>query len=242
MKLSLCITTFERDTEMVNASFKYVLDDNRISEVVLLDDFSQDGSFERLQRRWKGHNKVKVAQQPVQNVGMSRNKAAAVSLASNPWCILFDSDNSLDRRYLDALYSIPETFEEESEIYMPQRAMPNFKYDEFQGESIHRNNIIEISAKKMFGALLNTSNYVVNKKFYADCYQSNPDVKGADTIWHAYNHLKNFGSFYVVPGMFYEHKVWEGSTFAKDMQYNLDHAAKIEKMILALQYPKNGNV
>src|SRR6187455_1389546 len=94
MKLSLCITTFNR-TDMVLEVFEKVYDHPLIDEIVIVDDCSNDDNFEELRCLLLDHpskDKIRFFRN-IQNLGMSRNKREAVSRAENEWCILFDSDN-----------------------------------------------------------------------------------------------------------------------------------------------------
>src|SRR5690606_35718803 len=100
-KVSLCLTNYNR-TEMLYEAFHQVLDDERIDEIIISDDDSNDETVRWLKNQYP-HAKVKIYWHE-QNVGMSRNKAESLRLASNQWCILFDSDNVISTKYLDALF------------------------------------------------------------------------------------------------------------------------------------------
>jgi hypothetical protein len=75
---------------------------------------------------------------------------------------------------------------------------------------------------------------VVNRDFYLETWVHNPEMKATDTAWHALNHLKRDGGFYIVPGMRYEHRVHSESGFLKDVHYNMAKAKEIENLIKAL--------
>lgn len=227
--LSLCITTYNR-FELTVKSFEKVIDDDRISDIVVLDDASTDGSYEQLFEYFKGVKKVRVIRQ-IENRGMSVNKKDAIAYAKEDWAIIFDSDNVIGKDYLDALEETPDLFEDPSEIFMPDFAKPNFNYGHFSALSFGKINIKQFVTFPMFGSLMNTCNYVVNRYFYLDVWQYNPAMKGSDTIWHALQHLKGGGGFYIVPGMQYEHLVHDGSGFRQDMAYNMDKAMEIENQI-----------
>lgn len=233
-KLSLCITTFNR-FEMCLNSFADIIDDDRIDDIVILDDAGTWDNYQCLSvsiDRLYGRSKINLMQQE-QNKGMSLNKRDAISFAKNEWAIIFDDDNRIGRDYLDALFEDDGLFQDPSEIYIPDFAKPNFDYREFGRESITAGNQVYCHIK-MFGALINTCNYVVNRDYYLKTYQHNPEMKSTDTAWHAYNHLKSGGSFYVVPGMEYEHRVHDQSGFMQDVHYNMAKAKEIENLIRAL--------
>lgn len=233
MKLSLCITTFNR-ADMCIESFRDVINDDRIDDIVILDDCSTDDSMAILFSHFgPSHPKVRIRGRG-HNVGMSVNKKDAIGIAKNAWCIILDSDNRVDESYVDSIFEILSDNSNWSDIYMPESALPNFVYSEFSGEILHKNSINIYANKKMFGALINTCNYVVNRDYYLKTWRHNPEMKATDTAWHAYNHLKSGGSFFVVPGMKYEHRVHGGSGFMQDVHYNMAKAKEIENLIKAL--------
>lgn len=211
---------------MLAESFLKVVNDDRISEIVISDDASDAATVE-----WMGavftHPKIKIRYQNV-NLGMSLNKAESVKLASNEWCILLDSDNIIDSSYIDALFNViwdPDV------IMCPNFARPNFDFTEFTSLKFDKKTAKRYIKKGRFEILLNTCNYFVNRDRYLEVYQYNPDMKGTDTIWFNYNWLKSGKSFYVVPGMQYEHRVHEGSGFMADVDYNMRKAKEIKRMI-----------
>lgn len=59
-------------------------------------------------------------------------------------------------------------------------------------------------------------------------------MKGSDTIWMGYLWLKAGNSLYVVPGMYYFHRIHSGSGFAENMEYNMSKSEEVKKKILAL--------
>lgn len=233
MILSLAITTMNR-FEMTIESFAQVIDDPRIDDIVILDDCSTDGSYEKLRDYFKGNEKVRVIRQ-AQNRGMSLNKRDAIALSKNEWALIFDSDNILGKDYLDALER--QIYKEGSFhqfcIYLPSFAKPNFDYRKYscrtygvmQSPPVH---------EEAANCMMNTCNYVVNRNEYLRVYRHNPEMKGTDTIWFNYLWLKSANSFYVVPEMEYIHRVHEGSGFMSDVDYNMKQSEKIKKMILAL--------
>lgn len=235
MKLSLAITTYNR-YEMTVESFAQVIDDPRIDDIVILDDCSTDGSYEKLFFHFRDNYKVRVIKQ-AQNRGMLLNKAHAVAYAKNPWVILWDSDNIIGETYLYAYfdYSVygemqlyPDT------IYMPEYAKPQFDYRQFSGKKFNRHNSIDLIKDKMGNCLLNTCNYLVHRDTYGKVFEENPEMKGTDTLWFNYLWLKSGYSFYVVPGMQYFHRQHDGSTWLQHAEYNMKKAAELNRKILAL--------
>lgn len=229
-KITLAITTFERH-DLTLKAFQNVLGDERLEQILLLDDNSKDGSFERLAERFENSIQVKVVQQ-ILNRQMQINKSDAVKLSPSNWVILFDSDNVISKKYIDKIYELPVW--NNDTIYAPSRALPTFLYDEFAGVEISRRNVKEFLGKSFFGAAINTCNYFLNKDFYTSVFKYNPLVKETDTANHFYNHLKADGKFYVVPGLEYSHLVHENSGFMQNASYNMASAMDIEKQLMQL--------
>ncbi len=228
--LSLCITNYNR-YDLLLESFSQVLGDPRISEIIISDDHSDQQIYRKLFEKFEGHRKVKVFRN-AKNLGMSLNKRRAIELASNAWCILFDSDNVITPAYID---SLPEDFEEASfTIYCPSFAKPHFDYRELEGEVINILNVHKQIRKPSLGMLLNTCNYVVNRERYLATFRENKEMKGTDTKWFNYLHITSGGNFLVVPGMHYQHRVHKGSEFMKDADYNMRKDAELSKMFIKL--------
>jgi glycosyltransferase involved in cell wall biosynthesis len=228
MNLSLCITTYNR-FELLQESYAQVLDDSRISEIIIVDDCSTEPGIKEKVNSLAG-GKVKVFHQ-AQNRGMSRNKADAISYASNDFAIILDSDNVIGPDYLDA---IPKELSSDV-IYCPSFAKPDFNYTSYEGWTLIYDDASEWLKKDMLNTCMNTCNYLVHRETYLKTYQHNPVHIASDTIWHAYNHLKAGGSFYIVPGMHYYHRVHKGSGFLQGVDHNMRMQAEVRKMIMELK-------
>lgn len=235
MKLSIAITTYNRPRLTIQ-SFNKILSDDRISEIVIVDDCSTEENYKELRRLVTNLNsdKIIVYRNDI-NLGMSLNKFTAISRCTNDWIIIFDSDNIIDRSYIDAFERINyQTIDNNSMIFCPSGALPKFDYSSLQGMIIDKSNVGELF-KGIYATitewLLNTCNYIVHKKTYVLNYNHNKEMKATDTIWHNYNHLKNGGSFYVVPNMTYQHLVWEGSGWRENRKYNKEKAVEVKRLI-----------
>lgn len=230
MNLSLAITTYNR-YEFTIESFSQVIDDARINDIIILDDCSTDGSFEKLVKHFKGIDKVRVMKQ-LKNRGMSLNKRDAISYARNEWVAIIDSDNVIAPDFFNkfpiASGPLPDI------IYCPSFAKPKFDYTKFNNRLFDYSNIGELINDDMGYCLLNTCNYIVHRDTYLKIYEPNQLMKGTDTIWFNYLWLKAGYWFYVVSDMQYFHRVHNGSGFLKDIGYNMKQADKIKKMIMSL--------
>lgn len=253
MNLSLCITTFNR-FDLLKESYSQVIDDPRISEIIIVDDCSTEPGIKEKVNSLAG-GKVKVFHQ-AQNRGMSRNKADAIGYASNEWCLIFDSDNIIGKDYLDAFWKDrlqhewafdqdnawpelgDETMHPKNVIFCPDFAKPDFNYTRYstlEMQVFDKSNAGFHIGDDTFNCLMNTCNYIVNRDFYLKTYQYNPVHFASDTIWHAYNHLKSGGLFHIVPGMQYYHRVHKGSGFLQGVDHNMRMQAEVRKLIMELK-------
>jgi len=232
-KITLAITTYNRPWSMLKDSFMNVLYDSRIAEVIIFDDASNQAIFDEIQSKIPKDSGKVVLCLNYKNIGMMENKARAIMASSTPWVIIFDSDNSMDTSYIDALYGVEEW--NPSRIYCPDYAKPQFDYQEFSGLTITRHNVAQYLTKRNFEPLLNTCNYFVNRDAYASIYHYNPKIKGTDTIYFNHRWLKAGNELYVVPEMQYNHRVHDGSEFLKHVEYNMNAAARIKNELIGMK-------
>lgn len=233
MNLSLCITTYNR-YELLKESYAQVIDDPRISEIIIVDDCSTEpGTKEKVNSLAGG--KVKVFHQ-VENRGMSRNKADAISYASNPWVLIFDSDNIIGPDYLDAFYKMLNGGQPlEDIIYCPDFSRPTFDYSSLSGKLFTPKMVKhQIGEDNFLNMAMNTCNYIVNRDLYLKTYKYNPDHIASDTVWFNYNWMQGGGFFYFVPGMQYFHRTHKGSGFLQGVDHNMRMQAQVRKMIMEL--------
>lgn len=226
MKISIAITSYNR-IALTLKSFAKVVDDDRISEIVIVDDCSKRPIFDELQKGIT-HPKVKLIQNK-ENLGMSRNKAKAISLCENEWVIILDSDNEIDTDYIDAFY---KHFSADRKVfYCPSFARPNFDYRKYEGRSFDAISIKHHLKESEMQCLLNTSNYVVNRDWFISIYKHDPSVKETDTHWVNYLNLKAGGGLFVVPKMEYDHLVHKDSGWMQHADYNMKKAQSINRLI-----------
>jgi glycosyltransferase involved in cell wall biosynthesis len=208
MKYTLAITTYNRP-EMTMKSFKGVIDDERINEIVIVDDHSDWATFLRLRDLCSDLLKVTTIRNG-KNLGCYHNKKNAVNEASNEWVILLDSDNIIKPNYLDALDSLELSFDT---IYAPEFARPHFDYRAFGGVTMTKNNVKNYVDVAKFDCLINTCNYVVNRFEYLRRWKDHKEPWTADTLFMNYNWLEAGNKIHVVKGMSYNHLVHDGSHY-----------------------------
>ena len=199
--LSLCITNFNRD-RMLFESFQNVLNDDRVSEIVIVDDCSPESIYKRVREYTKGYDKVKLFKNR-KNLGCYRNKAEAIRMATNEFVIIFDSDNIMTKKYIDKIF---EQDWDENTILAPDYVV-SFDYRHFADNVLTRNNVAKFVDKPRFDCLINTMNYFVHKDNYLKVWDGSIEPWTADTIYQNYRWLESGRSFKIVRGLEYEHRI-----------------------------------
>lgn len=206
--ISLCITTYQR-TDLLFESFRQVINDYHISEIVIVDDASTDEVYNTVAWYCKDIPKVKLHRNG-HNIGCYRNKAKAVSLASNEWVVIFDSDNTITPDYVDIISGCSWSREM---VYQPVFARPHFDFTKFSGLEIHRHNVNQYASDQTFCTALNAMNYFVHRDEFLKRWEDRAEPWTADSILHNYNWLKAGNSIYFCPGLEYDHKIHDGSHY-----------------------------
>lgn len=215
----------------VNA-FQNVIDDERIGEVVIVDDKSDISYFEKLQSRCT-HPKIRLFRNP-ENLGCYKNKRHAIAQAQFEYVIILDSDNTIDKSYLDAIYASEWS---KDMILSPEFARPHFNYTHFAGQEINRQNVrnyIPNASQTRFDCLINCMNYFVNRDEYLRVWDGSIEPWTADTIFHNYNWLKAGNKIKVVSGMQYDHLVHDGSHYRTYVQKTGNLYKEIENKMMRL--------
>lgn len=208
-KISLCIPTWQR-VDMTIEAFIEVYGDERISEIIIVDDASDLATFHQLKDICDKLDKVKLYRN-VSNVDCYRNKKNAISFATNEWCVLLDSDNIIDRSYIDKIYEIEDWDVRTS--YMPSFASPTFNYSDYSGLLISRKNVGEYIGMPLFDTMLNCFNFFINKTEYLMCFDPDINPHTADSIYFNYRWFDLGNVMYVVPNMQYYHRIHQQSHY-----------------------------
>jgi len=153
--------------QSITECIRWPLQDDRIDEIVISDDCSEH--FDKLQNLVQDLPKVKLYRND-KNLGTFGNKKKVVSLSSNDWVILFDSDNICDETYVDNLYA---TKWDKDTIYHPVYASPKFDYRDQNGEiwTIEKSPML---VKKYGKSLTNMGNFFFNRNMYMEILFSYP--------------------------------------------------------------------
>lgn len=209
--LSLCITNFNR-TDLLFESFIEVLHDDRITEIIIVDDHSEPGIWSEIQLQLELEDKVKLFRN-AENIGCYHNKREAISKASNEWAIILDSDNVLDKVYIDRVENLWIAGLNEKTFYQPELASPHFDFSKYAGMLIDKSNVHKFADDSTFCTMLNACNYFVNKNEYLRTWEDREEPWTADSILQAYNWLNAGNSIYIVPGLQYSHRIHDGSHY-----------------------------
>lgn len=207
-KISLCLTNYNRSGLLYEA-VRNVLEDKRVNEIVISDDHSKDEIYQSVVWYFKDHPKVKIYRNE-HNLDCYQNKAKSLRLATNDWCILFDSDNVIDKSYIDRIENILIAGVNEKTIYTPSFARPHFDFTSVAGVNISKANIGGLMNGiyvNTVGTMLNAANYFVNRHEYLKLFNPDIDPVTSDSIYMASRWLEFGNSIYVVPDLSYQHRV-----------------------------------
>lgn len=198
---------------MTLESFSKVYNDDRVSEIVIVDDGSTPDIYQQLYQKTFSLDKVHLMRSAV-NKDCYQNKMAALSFAKNDFAILLDSDNIISTEYLDLIFR----YEWASSIIMaPVFAAPNFDYRDFSGLTISKTNVSQHMDRPMFSTALNTANFFVHACNYIKVWDEKVDPVTADSIYMAYRWLDAGFKIHFVDGLQYFHRVHEGSHYKQNV-------------------------
>lgn len=201
-KISICIPTYNRYQLTIN-SFAQVLNDERVSEIIIVDDASTDDSFEKLSDYFLDNDKVTVYGNAF-NLDCYFCKHRVAELATNDWVIILDSDNTLTEEYLDAIYAIPEW--DEKTIYQPQFAKPHFDFRQWSGLTITRENVSQYANTHLMTAL-NAMNFFINRDEYLKVWDGSVNPGSSDSLYFSYCWLNAGNKIYITPKLEYDHYI-----------------------------------
>lgn len=205
--ISVCITNFNRE-KLLYESIEQIIDDERISEIVISDDASEYGLYTRVVDHYKNYPKVKIYRNE-KNMDCYLNKHKAVSLATNDWVLLIDSDNIFSKEFIDKIFEYRYDSKpwNENTLYQPSFAMPHFDFTAFEGKRINAFNVTQYMSQHQFQTMLNANNNFFNRERWLSVFDSSADPVTSDSIYQNYRWLEAGNSIYVVPGLSYEHRV-----------------------------------
>lgn len=208
--ISVCIPNFNRTTLLFEA-LQVPLEDERVSEIVIVDDCSDYTLYSEVMAFCYSQPKIKLFRNEV-NQDCFKNKRIAVSKATNEYVVLLDSDNSISKEYIDAIF---ETQWMSTKILQPTFAKPHFDFRKFGTGTVTKANVKDYLYDSSFTTALNAMNYFVNRDEYLRVWDGSVDPVTSDSIWQNYCWLNAGNSIYFVPGMHYKHRVDDHKNEAK---------------------------
>jgi glycosyltransferase involved in cell wall biosynthesis len=227
--ISVAIPTHNREA-LLYESFQHLVNDDRVSEIVVVDDHSEESVYKRVEMVLGRIPKIKLYRNTF-NLDCYRNKHNAISYCDGDFAILLDSDNIVGKDYIDKIF---EHSWEPDVILAPVFAYPQFDYREFEGLVVTKSNVASLMDRKMFSTALNTANYFVNKESYRDVFDYKQDPVTADSIFMAYQWLNAGKKIYFVPGMQYFHRVHPGSHYQNNVHRTGNFLSMVEHKLRSL--------
>lgn len=218
MFISIAIPTYKR-TDLLFESIQKIITDDRINEIVIVDDASPMHIYSEIHGFFTGIDKVKLYRNLV-NKDCYFNKHEAVGKCTNQYILILDSDNVVDGKFIDTIFAqawSPKV------IMQPSFAKPNFDFTKYSNTLIHKNNVSKYLSDSSFTTMLNAFNLFVNRDEYLKVWDGSVDPVTSDSIYFNYKWLEAGNSIYVVPGLEYEHRVHghgkeEGSHYVKNVR------------------------
>lgn len=229
--ISIAIPYYNRSAFIIE-TIKFLIGDDRISEIVINDDNSHPEDYAKLMQIVDGINKITVFRND-KNLGTYYNKIEVLKRCTNEWVYLLDSDNYLYSDSLDALYNIEwneDTTYNPAGVFMNGNREPynscsgNLGHDRFCGdkEILFENVVDYYILDGGFGGFLNTGNFFVNKnKYLSVCQEHEAKIKehnikpfASDGIFFNYLWLSAGNKLRVVPSLNYFHRIHNNSTWS----------------------------
>lgn len=211
-RISICIPNYNR-TDMLLEAFEKVYSDERVSEIVISDDCSDVEVYAELKLLFALMPKVRMFRNDA-NQDCYRNKHRAIELAENDWVILLDSDNIIDKNYLDNIFIHGEWHT--NTIFAPTFARETFDYRAYESVLISKGNVSSWIDKPLFETALNTSNFFINRNEYLKVWDGSVDPVTSDSIYFIKCWLNAGNLVYFVPDLQYIHRVHTESHYQKN--------------------------
>lgn len=203
--ISLCFTSFNR-AELLFQAFEQILNDDRISEIVISDDNSRPDILEKIYFRFKDISKVKIFKN-YRTHDCYFNKKIAIERATNEWVCILDSDNIFGIDYLNRIENIIHGGLNPKTIYQPDFAKPHFNFTHLSGQLLSKKNIGQYMDNRSTDTMLNAMNYFVNRDEYLRVFDPHTNPVTSDSIYQNYRWLDAGNFIYVVPSFSYDHRV-----------------------------------
>ena len=243
--ISLAITNYNR-SDLLIESFISVIDNKNIDEILISDDCSDIGIYNKLEDLLKELNnkKIKLIRNK-ENIKPFFNKYEAIKNCKNDWAILLDSDNKITNDYIQKVTNIIN--KNNDTIYVPQILMREgfvgWNYSSFANVILNKTNIKDLLNPKDYQksmnieTMLNTGNFFVNKNTYISTIKHSKieqDLFTNDASYFSYLWLKNEKNIMVLQDLQYYHRIHDGSWYLNNSQKCSENTKIILQRIIDL--------
>jgi len=218
---SVGIPHFNRGA-LIARPLRNLLNHSAVSEVVIVDDGSDEREFNTLQEQVRHIDKksrVKIHRR-VENRGALITKLECVEKCSSEWVLVLDSDNTAFKRYLDRLAVLGHL--DPDVIYCASWAYPYFLFHELSGMTLDfgKSSKLLISGVLKRNYLLNDGNYLVNRNRYSEVISSIGKLPSdvVDVLVVNYLWLSSGGKLQVIPETKYMHRVDASSFWSQTVE------------------------
>lgn len=233
--ISVCIPHYNNSMFMPE-TLSYLLTDDRICEIVIVDDNSKDVSELKNYLNNIPTTKIKIFYNQ-KNLGCYHNKIITVRMSTSEWCILLDSDNFIDKHYVDTLFDIVSW--DNNTIYAPECSStfpgsqaPNLDYSIYSDMWITKNHFISNFSALKFQCLINACNYFLPKDAFLNAVKDGEKKNDRSLIdcldsavlfvsWLCHN-----GKVKVVPNLKYKHRLHPSSNYMRGISRHYEGYVK----------------
>jgi glycosyltransferase involved in cell wall biosynthesis len=224
--ISVCIATMNRWHYLKESLPKYI-DNPHINEIVICDENGFDAL--QIKHHYGNCGKVKVYIND-KKLGAGANKIRAVSLASNDWVALLDSDNFADVDYFTTWQAYIRAHGlDASTVYTPsvchlKESCANFDFTKYSDQYVSKGNFQDSYRDPLWEMVLNNGNFIVNKHKYLHADPDHPSIRellGRNSPLEAYlkaGALVAYGmKIHVIPDMKWYHGINKESVFCQNV-------------------------
>jgi len=221
-KITLAIPHYN-NTKFILEAINVSINDDRVSEIIICDDKSNDIDILENILSEVNNEKIKLYKNEV-NLGCYHNKIETVSKCTNEWVILLDSDNVIKKDFIDILFSISEW--DINTIYLPCWAItfpgkPSIFLDYrcYINQNISKDFYLNNFNDNKFQCLINNCNYFLPSKNFMDCMNKYKDfhkreiIDVLDSAVLFTDWLQNNNKFIVVNNLTYQHRLHPNSNY-----------------------------
>lgn len=218
---SLCIPTLDRYDNFLSKNLIKYLENKNISEIIICDENGND-----VNKIIKNFNSKKLKLFINENkLGAFKNKLKCLSLASNEWIALIDSDNFANNDYFDTaidyINNLKKSVNKNKIMLYPSFAKPNFNISAISDKILHFRNNKHFSKNDIHNLtiLSNLGNYIINKKLINNINLSieseyNQDCGPYDGVYlNCLLFEQKNAEIHIVKNMHYEHIHHDSNTY-----------------------------